>query len=219
MARWEQVVNRSLNPDKALIFRIVHVDNIGLILDNGLRCYNSDCLDPNYIEIGNPGLITDRKPRAVLIHPGGNLSDYVPFYFTPYSIMLLNIITGRGVRKRRKDEIAFLVSSLPRLRELNVPFLFTDRHAYPVNARYFSNIGDLSEIDWPLLQSRDFQHDPEKPDKKARYQAEALIYRKVPLDALLGIVCYSREVGQKLQGECKARELDIQVKIRPTWYF
>lgn len=120
----------SLNPTKALIFRITHIDNVDWILDHGLRCRNSEQRDPNHLDIGNPELIEKRSHRVVPIEPGGTLSDYIPFYFTGYSPMLLNIKTGyNGIRKRPMEEIVFLVSSLPRLEEIGQQYLFTDRHA------------------------------------------------------------------------------------------
>jgi len=83
-----------LGPEKALIFRITHIDNMPWMLINGLHCRNSPDRDPNFVEIGNRDLIGKRASRVVPIHPGGTLSDYIPFYFTPCSPMLLNIKTG-----------------------------------------------------------------------------------------------------------------------------
>ena len=70
----------SLSPTKALIFRIVHRDNLPWTLDNGLHARNGVKCDPNYRCIGNPELIDKRSRRVVEVHPGGTLSDYVPFY-------------------------------------------------------------------------------------------------------------------------------------------
>lgn len=69
----------SLNPDKALIFRITHIANVPWILEHGLQCRNSDCRDPDYRVIGNPDLIGKRVHRVVPIAPDGTLSDYIPF--------------------------------------------------------------------------------------------------------------------------------------------
>jgi hypothetical protein len=113
----------SLNPDKALIWRIVHRDNLPWILDNGLHCANSAVLAPNYVNIGNPDLIDKRRHRMVPIAQGGTLADYVPFYFTPFSVMMKNIYSGWGVPQRRNEEIVILVSSLPHVRSLGLPFV------------------------------------------------------------------------------------------------
>ena len=180
---------------KALIFRIVHRDNIPWILDHGLHCKNAEVLDPNYVEIGNVDLISKRDRHPVAPPPSGTLSGYVPFYFTPFSPMMFNIKTGwGGIRKRENGEIVILVSSLRTLHQKNIPFLFTDRHAYLVAAQFFSDLARLDQIDWDMLQRRDFRNDPEDPSKKERYQAEALVHKYLPIDALLGLVCYNDAV-------------------------
>ena len=96
----------SLSPEKALIFRITHIANAPWILANGLHCRSSAAQDPDFEEIGNPDLIDKRTRRIVPVPPGGTLSDYVPFYFTPYSPMLYNIKTGwRGITRRPMSQI------------------------------------------------------------------------------------------------------------------
>jgi len=63
-------MSANLNPEKALIFRIVHRDNLSWVLDHGLHCRNSETVDPNYRNIGNPELISKRTRRVVPISPG-----------------------------------------------------------------------------------------------------------------------------------------------------
>jgi len=211
---------KNLNPDKALMFRITHIDNISWILDHGLHCRNSSCFDPRFHGIGSEELISKRHRRQVPIEPGGTLSDYVPFYFTPYSIMMYNIHTGyAGITQIPNEKIVVMVSSLRRIEELGLPFVFTNQHAYPLNAKFFNKLKDLSEVDWPLLRAKDFHHDPENPDKKERYQAEAMVYQHVPLKALLGICCYSKNAESILQNELAKRKLNIRTPIQPQWYF
>lgn len=182
----------NLNPDKALIFRITHIANVPWLLDHGLHCRSSPKFDPKFRNIGNPDLISKRQTRVVPIPPGGTPADYVPFYFTPYSIMLFNIKTGYGgVPNLPNDDNVTLVSSLRKVAELGLKFVFTDRHAYVQTASFFNSLDDLQRVDWPLLQARDFRNDPEDPGKKERYQAEALIHRHLPVTALLGIVCHN----------------------------
>ena len=109
-------MSKELNPDKALIFRITHQHNVRWILDNGLHCRSSGVLDPNFTNIGNPELIEKRQYRVVDVPPGGTLSDYIPFYFTPFSPMMLNIKTGwGGITKHSNQDIVILISSLRRL--------------------------------------------------------------------------------------------------------
>ena len=210
----------SLNPTKAFIFRIAHVECVPWILRHGLHCRSAPEQDPHYVNIGNASLIDKRSRHAVPIPPGGTLSDYVPFYFTPYSIMMYNIHTGYGgITRRPNHDIVIFVSSLHRVRELGLPFVFTDQHAYAAGTEYFSDLADLSRVDWPLLQSRNFKTDDADPGKQVRYQAEALVHRHVPLDALLGIGCYDDTVRQKLESLIAASGRTLNVKTTPTWYF
>ena len=69
-----------LNAEKALIFRITHINNVHWILGNGLHCKNSDVGDPNFVQIGDPELISKRATRNVPIPPRDTLSDYISFY-------------------------------------------------------------------------------------------------------------------------------------------
>lgn len=210
----------NLNPQKALIFRIIHIDNVSWALDHGLHCKNSQVLDPNYVTIGNADLIDRRSHHVIKAVLGGTLSDYVPFYFTPFSPMFLNIKTGwNGIRQRHNDEIVILVSSLPRLKDLGVPFVFTDRHAVLNTAQFFTDLSGLAQIDWEILQQRDFKRDPEDPGKVERYEAEALIKNHVPIDALLGMICHTDSVARALMTQVEQRRLNLQVIPRPQWYF
>ncbi len=189
----------NLNPEKALIFRIVHIANISWILENdGLFCRNSTKQDPNYVNIGSPELIEKRSSRIIPLPPKGTLADYVPFYFTPFSVMAYKIKTGHGgIVQRDNKDIVFFVSSVHRIHDLGIPFVFTNQHAYPVDTDFYNELRDLDKIDWPLLRTRNFKTSDPDPGRQSRYQAEALIHRQVPLAALEGIGCYTDEVRQK----------------------
>jgi hypothetical protein len=210
----------SLTPTKALIFRIIHRDNLPWILDNGLHARSGSMVDPNYRNIGNPDLIDKRSRREVPVGPGGTLSDYVPFYFTPFSIMMYNIKTGfGGIPQVANDEIVILVSSLLRISELEIPFVFTDRHAYVQMANYFTDLNDLDQIDWPLLNRRDFKNDPDDPGKKERYQAEALVWKCVPQEGLTGVCCYTEAANKWIKSELDQRGLELKATVQTNWYF
>jgi hypothetical protein len=210
-----------LNPENARIFRISHVANVPWILDHsGLHCHNSTEHDPSYVNIGNPSLIDKRAKRNVPIPPGGTLSDYVPFYFTPFSIMMYNIHTGYGgITRRENAELVFIISSIHQLRKLGLTFIYTDQHAYPVETEFYDGSGDLQQIDWRLLQQRDFKTNDADPGKQLRYQAEALVHHHVPLEAILGIACHNETVRNSIQSMLNERGLNISVKAAPNIYF
>lgn len=209
----------TLNAERARIFRITHRDNVPWVLDHGCHAAPGGVLDPNFKNIGNRDLIDKRKHRIISVGPRGTLSDYVPFYFTPFSIMMYNIHTGYNVSSVPNEQIVILVSSLHRVAELGISFVFTNQHAYPVMAKYYTDLTDLDKIDWEILNRRDFRHDPDDPGKKERYQAEALIWKHLPVEGLLGICCYSEQVNQEIQAELAKRQLEMQTIVQRNWYF
>lgn len=211
-----------LTPERARIFRITHIDNVAWILAHGLHCSNSPIVDPNFIQIGNPDLITKRRSRPVPIAPGDSLGDYIPFYFTPCSPMLLNIITGHnGIKRRPKKEIVILVSSLPRLAQRGVTFVFSDRHAYLQTANFSSNVADLPAlIPWNRLQARNFQRrTADDVESFERYQAEALPHKHVPVEALVGIACHGAVEEAALRDLVQNADTQLAVAAKPEWFF
>jgi hypothetical protein len=211
-----------LTPERARIFRITHIDNVPWILSNGLHCNNSPVRDPNFIQIGNPDLIAKRPARLIPVPPGGSLGDYVPFYFTPCSPMLLNILTGyNGITQRPKREIVVMVSSLHRLIEQGVSFVFSDRHAYLQAAQFSSNVADLPAfVPWNKLQARNFKRrNADDLESFERYQAEALPHKHVPAAALSGIVCHGQTEEARVRDLVQNASVQLSVISRPTWFF
>jgi len=101
-----------LNPEKALIFRITHRDHVRWILENGMHARNGARSDPSFRTIGSRDLIRKRTDHPAPAGPGGTLIDYVPFDFTPFSMLLHNVRTGYGgntdPKKERQTNCAIL---------------------------------------------------------------------------------------------------------------
>lgn len=212
--------DKLLNPTKALIFRITHVDNVPWILDHGLHCRSSEVHDPNFREIGNRDLIAKRLHHPVPVAPAGTLADYVPFYFTPWSPMQMNIVTGhQGTPQTSASDIAVLVSSVRTLDANGLPYVLTDRHAYLATARFATDANGLELVDWRILQARDFKRSDDDPGKFERYQAEALVHRHLPVDAIAGIVVRGPNPKDKLEAELQRRALTLKLAVQPDWYF
>ena len=131
--------------------------------------------------IGNEDLIDKRCERQIMEPPGGTLSDYIPFYFTPLSPMLYNIHTGyNGLRQRSNDEIVVIVSSVRDLSKQERSFLISDRHAFLTAAQFYPDVDGLDVIDWTILRNRDFRRDNDDLGKMERYQAECLVHEHLP---------------------------------------
>ncbi len=211
---------KHLNPEKALIWRIVHRDNIPWILANGLHCGNSHVQFSGWVNIGNPDLTDKRATHPVPVGMCGYLNDYVPFYFTPFSPMMNNIRSGyAGIKQRSNDEIVILVSNLHKVKKLGLDFVFTDGHANYAWSNFYTDLNDLSKIDWTILQTRNFKRDPDDPSKSGRYQAEALIYSHCPVEALEGMICYTEQTKKQLDNWVQNHQLSLRIFARSEWYF
>lgn len=212
------MVTVNLNPEKALIFRIVHRENVVGMLRDGLHCRNSAVAAKPFVQIGNPDLIEKRRHRLVDCSPGGTLSDYIPFYFTPYSPMMYNIHTGyNGIVRRHNEDIVIVVSSLHHLVLDQVEFVFSDRHANLKLAQFSSDLQDLDRIDWPSLRARNFRKDD--VDRFERYQAEALVYKKMPVASLMGIVSHCDSATQEITKMALKAGHYVKFQTLTGWYF
>jgi hypothetical protein len=87
-----------INGNKKYCYRIAHIENLDYILDRGFVTKHHAQASSQYIHIGNREIIDVRSDMPVRMANYGDIGDYVPFYFTPRSIMLYNIITGTGIR-------------------------------------------------------------------------------------------------------------------------
>jgi hypothetical protein len=203
----------------ALIFRITHRDNVPHIMANGLHCQSSAVVNPNFVSIGSSDIIGKRASRTVEVDPGGLLVNYVPFYFTPCTPMLYNIVTGRnGVQQRARSEVVVLVSSFDRVEALEIPIVVADRNATLMSTNMKAGRELLGELPWDAWRSHDFRRDQNDPEPFERYQAEALVYRHLPPAGLLSIITYDADSQAAVSQQVSDSGLSIPTHVRSYWY-
>lgn len=203
------------------LFRITHIQNLPFILRHGLHCPESEFQDTNYVSIGFPTLIEYRKSREVPVPPYGTLSEYVAFYFWYRSPMLYVIYKGNNpeVIPTDQQDIVYLVSSIEALQANNCRFVFTDRHAQLEYAAFYNRAEDLNKLSWEIIKSDQWgrQYGPDRMELK---QAECLVHRHVPLDALLGIAVMNPEAEERVKRMLiEAGINNLPVKVKRNFYF
>ena len=207
-------------PEKTGIYRITHLKNLPFILKNGLHCPNSETQDTAFVSIGFPTLVANRNTRTVEINPYGTLADYVPFYFAVKSPMLYVIYKGNDpeVINTPQEEIIYLVSTLGKLNEHGLQYIFTDRHAQLDYANFYSLNEDLDKLNWEIIRTPYWgrQYGPERMEVK---QAECLIYKHLPVQAIIGIGCYNERVVEQVRTIVSEHHLNIETKVKNNWYF
>lgn len=134
--------------------------------------------------------------------------------------MLYVITKGNDpeVIKTNPDEIIYLVSSIEKIIEYNLKFVFTDRHARLKHAKFYSQVQDLEKLNWSIINSPNWgrQYGSERMEIK---QAEFLVHRHVPFEALLGIACKDEEKEKLIKEKLNLYNKKIIVKIRRDWYY
>lgn len=209
-------------PAPCRVFRISHIDNLsGIVEQGGLWCANEMTRRGiPYKQIGLQDLTRQRTACPIPVPPGGNLNDYVPFYFCPRSVMLFNIHTGRvPTYSEGQEPIIYFVTTVEKIVQDGHLLVFTDRQAKMKVAHFSADPADLPSLDWPTIHSSDFAHRADDPERKDRKAAEFLVHRFVPLASILGIGVYS----QRWKDDCERRLVDagmqLRVKVHPKWYF
>lgn len=203
--------------DKALIFRITHIQNLAWIMDNGLHCQSSLVSDPDFTPIGRTSLIEQRTDLPIRHKSGGNLSDYIPFYFVPKTPMLYNIVTGRGVRLRTPEEIVVIISSIHKALGFGAEVIFTDRAAYMETANFHHELAKLASLPWVAFNRFDFKRQVDDLDAFDRYRAEALVKRHLPIQGILAIGVFRQYAEPQVNKIVRERSAAVNVVCRPHW--
>ncbi len=84
---------------------------------------------------------------------------------------------------------------------------------------FFDEVQFLDKIDWELMSSQYWHDTEDNPDRKRRRQAEFLIYKTCPLSLILGLVVMNDAVKMKVETMIESTQLDLQVVVKPKWYF
>jgi hypothetical protein len=210
-----------INQQRTFCYRITHINNLSLLLQNGIVNKHHPNADNNYIEIGNPEIIDVRSITLVRIDNYGMIGDYVLFYFTPKSIMLYNIISGYWhplVPKRNRSEILIircLISDLAKLPQ----WFFTNGQGNDMASNHYNNLINLGQIDWHSIQNSDFSKSDGDYDRQRRYQAEFLVYKEVPFTSIESLIVYNVEASNIVTEVLNQKNINLAVNIQQQYFF
>lgn len=206
------------------LFRIIHVDTLPTLLARGaLHAPNATPDDKlAYRVIHNTDVQANRRLRRIPCGPRGTIHDYVPFYFGPLSVMLLNLHSGRVAGYTQgQSPIIYLVTRISEVDAANRPWVFSDGHGLAELTSWYDDRAKLDEVDWDLVGARYWADKPEDNDRKRRKQAEFLVWEHLPLTAIRGIAVLNAATKAKVTAALAAHPMgaDIKVAIKPDWYY
>jgi len=208
-----------LVPSPAYIYRIVHRNNLQIIIEDGKIAAPSRAVNSNYIPIGETELIRQRGSKNITIEPFGEMTDYISFYFGVRSPMLYCIYHGFDVQQRPQNEIIYLVSSIETLELHGCKYVFTDGHSFAAISRFFNDKDNLGEVDWNAVRLKRWNNTPDDPDRKRRKEAECLVYQEMPFEAIIGIGVYNQESFDYISNILSVNNISVPVRIKPEWYY
>lgn len=202
---------------KIYLYRITHIENISHICQYGITHRSSVNTNPNYVAIGDGSLITTRNSH--LLNNGKLLGEYIPFYFGYRTPMLFVIQKGfNGLKPIKAADIVYCVTSVQKILDAKIDFLFTDGHAIDsFTTEYSKNqITAIHTIlDFEAINSKIWK-DENDLDKKRRKEAEFLLASDLPSNYILGYICYNEYAKVKLISTGINQD---KIVIKPEYFF
>ena len=203
--------------DKIHLFRMTHIENIPHILQFGITHSNSVNSNPNFKPIGDSSLISTRNSYA--LNNGKLLGEYIPFYFGTRTPMLYVVQKGFNlVAPTPPEKIVYCVSSIQKIIDHNLDFIFTDGHAVDgFSSQYtISDINNINAIiDWNAVEAKYWNAENDL-DLKRRKEAEFLVLGDISINAILEYIVYNKEAKNQLIGY-GVNTTDIHIKS--NFYF
>lgn len=210
------------------IYHITHIENLTSILREGGVWSDAERLRRGLSvrSIAYQELKERRSQRSVetlegrTVSAGGTLAEYVPFYFANRSPMLYAIHTGyvEGYTGGQ-TEVVYLVSSVERVVEIGLQWCFTDGHAVEALTDFFVSLEDLSHVDWPVVEHWSWRNRANDLDRKRRKQAEFLVHRFFPWDAVQSMAVITSAMASRVSNVISGSASETRVKVQPSWYY
>lgn len=196
-------------------FRITHIDNIPYINETGFVLAGSPLASPNYKPIGDHKVIEKRKNGINDI----DLTQYIPFYFGPRSVMLYVIQHGyNGVEKQKAEDIVYCVIRISDIIANNINCIFSDGHALSAITRFHTQ-EELPQLNNIISYNDVYAHywvGEEDIDLKRRKEAELLIEKELPGEYIRGYIVYNEEAKEKLS---RYGISENRIAINSNYYF
>lgn len=202
---------------KIFLFRMTHIENIPHILHYGMTHSSSPNANPNFVPIGDNSLITTRN--CFSLNNGRKLGEYIPFYFGTRTPMLYVVQNGFNmVTPTPAENIVYCVSSIQKVIDLRLDFVFTNGHAVDSFTSQYTpeDIGNIHNIiDWNAVNERYWRKENDL-DLKRRKESEFLVLGDIASEGILGFLVFNLNAQTRLIG-FGADAADVLIKS--DYYF
>jgi hypothetical protein len=136
--------------------------------------------------------------------------------------MLYQLHTG-WVRdyNERQDPIIYLVSTVQKVLEAGLPFVFSNGHGIAAYTAWFDSAGDLPAVDWNTVYAKVWRDSIDDMDRQRRKQAEFLVHQFCPWSVIESIAVCNRHIKEHVEvifSEAVASAVR-PVIIKTEWYY
>lgn len=214
----------AMPPNPTWLYRLVHVDNIATLLSRGVlhapHCTPADGLP--YRPIHDVAVQEKRHIQPIPCGPGGTVHDYLPFYFGPHSVMLLNLKTDRVASYNEgQAPLVYLVAKAQAVVEAGCQFVFSDGHGLARFTDWYDDLTQLDAVDWDIVGERYWSDNQQDNDRRRRKQAEFLVWQQLDWSLIVGIGVLNTAVKQRVEEVLDQfpQRHRPPVKVMSQWYY
>jgi hypothetical protein len=175
-----------------------------------------------YLTIHSVSVQAGRHDRAITCGPRGTCQDYVPFYFGPLSVMLLNLKTGRVAEYNEgQAPLIYLTTTVSGLTDSGCQFVLSDGHGLVRITDWYDDLARLDQVDWSLVAARYWADQPDDNDRQRRKQAEFLVWKSVDWPLIEGIGVLDQQVKSHVEDVLEQHQDQPRpkVQIEAQWYY
>ena len=203
--------------NETYLYRMTHIENVPHILEHGVTHVLSTHTNKSYKAIGDNSIISTRNDFD--LPNGKKLGAYIPFYFGVRMPMLYVIQKGfNGVTATPAKDIVYCISSVQKIIDNQLPFVFTDGHAVDGLSVFYEE-KDLPNIDTILDKNaidETYWRKEDDLDLKRRKEAEFLVETDIPSTAIIGWVVSNEEAKKRL---LTMGIPENKIYVKPNYYF
>ncbi len=132
--------------------------------------------------------------------------------------MLYVIWSGYNcVSQTRQENVVYIVSSVNKMLDLGIDFLFTDGHAIEGYTTFYekTEVNNIETIlDFDAIHAK-YWKDEKDLDKKRKKSAEFLVATDLPYESILGYVVYNEHAHLMMEKMNTQRH----IVVKPEYYF
>lgn len=193
------------------------IENLAGIVASGLQ---SDAMvresSQTIVEVGNAAIKERRRGQPVGCGAGGYVGDYAPMYFAARNSMSF-LLYKQGISFER---VIYLQTSVERVQALGLTWVVSNRNAAQALAAFTDVAAELdTHVDWAVIGSSSWGRTDDDPDRPARRQAELLVHRVLPWEAVERIVTKTPAVATEVRSILASAGRSVAVDVIPHWYF